>query len=42
MQKTLNSQVKYRESFPAVRSRRCMREDLGDYFDIKTDKPLTC
>jgi carbamoyltransferase len=38
MQKTLNLKVKYRESFrpfaPAV-----LREDLGDYFDIKTDSP---
>ncbi len=38
MQKTLNLKVKYRESFrpfaPAV-----LREDLGKYFDIKTDSP---
>jgi carbamoyltransferase len=38
MQKTLNLKVKYRESFrpfaPAV-----LREDLGEYFDIKTDSP---
>jgi carbamoyltransferase len=38
MQKTLNLKVKYRESFrpfaPAV-----LREDLGQYFDIKTDSP---
>ncbi|MBX9943873.1 MAG: carbamoyltransferase [Reyranella sp.] len=38
MQKTLNLKVKYRESFrpfaPAV-----LREDVGDYFDIKTDSP---
>jgi carbamoyltransferase len=38
MQKTLNLRVKYRESFrpfaPAV-----LREDVGDYFDIKTDSP---
>jgi carbamoyltransferase len=38
MQKTLNLKVKYRESFrpfaPAV-----LREDLADYFDIKTDSP---
>ena len=38
MQKTLNLKVKYRESFrpfaPAV-----LREDVGDWFDIKTDSP---
>ena len=38
MQKTLNLKVKYRESFrpfaPAV-----LREDVGEYFDIKTDSP---
>ena len=38
MQKTLNLKVKYRESFrpfaPAV-----LREDVGQYFDIKTDSP---
>ena len=38
MQKTLNLKVKYRESFrpfaPAV-----LREDVGKYFDIKTDSP---
>jgi carbamoyltransferase len=38
MQKTLNLKVKYRESFrpfaPAV-----LREDVTDYFDIKTDSP---
>ena len=38
MQKTLNLKVKYRESFrpfaPAV-----LREDVGDYFDIKSDSP---
>ena len=38
MQKTLNLKVKYRESFrpfaPAV-----LREDLGKYFDIKSDSP---
>ena len=38
MQKTLNLKVKYRESFrpfaPAV-----LREDVGNYFDIKTDSP---
>ncbi len=38
MQKTLNLKVKYRESFrpfaPAV-----LREDVSDYFDIKTDSP---
>jgi len=38
MQKTLNLKVKYRESFrpfaPAV-----LREDVGRYFDIKTDSP---
>ncbi len=38
MQKTLNLKVKYRESFrpfaPAVLS-----EDVGQYFDIKTDSP---
>jgi carbamoyltransferase len=38
MQKTLTLKVKYRESFrpfaPAV-----LREDLGKYFDIKTDSP---
>jgi len=38
MQKTLNLKVKYRESFrpfaPAV-----LREDVGTYFDIKTDSP---
>jgi carbamoyltransferase len=38
MQKTLNLKVKYRESFrpfaPAV-----LREDLEQYFDIKTDSP---
>jgi carbamoyltransferase len=38
MQKTLNLKVKYRESFrpfaPAV-----LREDLSDYFDIKSDSP---
>src|SRR3981081_832884 len=36
MKKTLNLKVKYRESFrpfaPAV-----LREDVGKYFDIKTD-----
>jgi carbamoyltransferase len=38
MQKTLNLKVKYRESFrpfaPAV-----LREDVGRYFDIKSDSP---
>jgi carbamoyltransferase len=38
MQKTLNLKVKYRESFrpfaPAV-----LREDVSDYFDIKSDSP---
>ncbi|MFO1162838.1 MAG: carbamoyltransferase [Reyranellaceae bacterium] len=38
MQKTLNLKVKYRESFrpfaPAV-----LREDVGNYFDIKSDSP---
>src|SRR5215218_6352289 len=38
MQKTLNLKVKYRESFrpfaPAV-----LREDVEQYFDIKTDSP---
>ena len=38
MQKTLNLKVKYRESFrpfaPAV-----LREDVTDYFDIKSDSP---
>jgi carbamoyltransferase len=38
MQKTLNLKVKYRESFrpfaPAV-----LREDVGQYFDIKSDSP---
>jgi len=38
MQKTLNLKVKYRESFrpfaPAV-----LREDVDEYFDIKTDSP---
>jgi carbamoyltransferase len=38
MQKTLNLKVKYRESFrpfaPSV-----LREDVGQYFDIKTDSP---
>src|SRR5207248_9954375 len=38
MQKNLNLKVKYRESFrpfaPAV-----LREDVGDWFDLKSDSP---
>src|SRR5262249_60997602 len=36
MQKTLNLKVKYRESYPPF-APAVLREDLSDYFDIKSD-----
>ena len=39
MQKALNLKVKYRESLPAVRARRCCASDVADWFDLDGDSP---